>query len=200
MFIVFEGGEGCGKTTLRRAVGERLEAMGHTVTYTREPGGTPMAEEIRSLILSHRDEEVDVVTEALLFFAARRQHLEQVIKPNLKLGHIVLCDRFIDSTYALQCAGGSLSQSVFDTLVETTLGTLRPDLTVVLDLDPVISFDLVRERGQLDRMESKGLEYHQRVRTGFLEQLQRDPARYYLMTAHRDLDRMVQEVINRSGL
>jgi len=200
MFIVFEGGEGCGKTTLRSAVGRRLTEMGHRVTYTREPGGTPMAEEIRSLTLAHRDEEVDVVTEALLFFAARRQHVAQVVQPTLKMGHIVLCDRFIDSTYALQCAGGSLPVETFNQLVKLTLGDLRPDLTVVLDLDPEVSFERVRERGQLDRMEAKGLEYHQRVRQGFLDQLNRDPARYYLMSAHRDLEKMVQEVINRSGL
>lgn len=200
MFIVFEGGEGCGKTTLRRAVGERLEAMGYKVTYTREPGGTPLAEEIRALLLAHREERVDVMTEALLFFAARRQHVERVIKPRLSEGHIVLCDRFIDSTYALQCRGGELSRHTFNALVKTTLDDFRPDLTVVIDIDPEVSFKGVRERGELDRMEAKGLEYHQRVREGFLDQLAADPSRYYLMSGHRDLNKMVDEVINRSGL
>lgn len=200
MLIVFEGGEGSGKTTLRGAVAERLVQMGYEVIQTREPGGTPMAEEIRALVLSHRDEEVDPITEALLFFAARRQHVEQVIKPHLGMGKIVLCDRFIDSTYALQCRGGNLTRHTFNALVKVTLDNFRPDLTVVIDIDPKLSFEKVHARGALDRMEAKGLEYHERVREGFLDQISADPARYYLMSAHRDLNQMVDEVINRSGL
>lgn len=200
MFIVFEGGEGCGKTTLRNAVATRLECLGYDVTQTREPGGTSMAEEIRDLLLSHREEAVDPLTEALLFFAARRQHIERVIKPKLLEGQIVLCDRFIDSTYALQCKGGSLPRGQFNALVKMILGDFRPDLTIVIDADPELSFEKVGERGQLDRMEAKGLEYHQRVREGFLDQIAADPARYYLMSGHRDLNQMVDEVMNRSGL
>ena len=200
MFIVFEGGEGCGKTTLRNALATRLECMGHEVIQTREPGGTPMAEEIREVLLRHRDEKVDPLTEALLFFAGRRQHIEQVIKPHLRMGKIVLCDRFIDSTYALQCRGGNLSRHTFNALVNTTLGEFRPDLTVVIDVDPKLSFEKVSARGVLDRMEAKGLEYHQRVREGFLDQIAADPSRYYLMSGHRDLNKMVDEIINRSGL
>lgn len=200
MFIVFEGGEGCGKTTLRNALSDRLVDRGHQVVQTREPGGTVMAEEIRELLIRHREEKVDPMSEALLFFAGRRQHVELVVKPNIRDGKIVLCDRFIDSTYALQCCGGNLPVHTFDTLVQTTLGDFRPHLTVILDVDPERSFDKIQNRGDLDRLESMGLGYHKRVRQGFLEQMSKDPSRYYLMAGHRDLDTMVDEVMVRAGL
>lgn len=200
MFIVFEGGEGCGKTTLRSLLAEFLVANGYSVTQTREPGGTPLSEEIRGLLLTPRDEVVDVQTEALLFFAARRQHVESVIKPKLLAGNIVISDRFMDSTYALQCHGGSLPEETYNSLVKLSLGDFKPDVTILLDLDPEISFKGVRERGTLDRMEMKGLEYHQRVRQGFLEAASKDPSRYLVLKAHRDVNEMLAEIIDFTGL
>ena len=111
MFVVFEGGEGCGKTTLRRAVSEKLQTMGHRVVETREPGGTPMAEEIREVLLDVREEPVEPLTEALLFFAGRNQHIHYTVLPALREGAVVLCDRFIDSSFALQCRGGEIGRA-----------------------------------------------------------------------------------------
>lgn len=200
MFVVFEGGEGCGKTTLRRAVSEKLQTMGHRVVETREPGGTPMAEEIREVLLDVREEPVEPLTEALLFFAGRNQHIHYTVLPALREGAVVLCDRFIDSSFALQCRGGELSSKHFDTLVEMTLGRLRPDVTVVLDHDPAITFTNVLNREFVDRMELKGLDYHNRVRQGFLDQAKVDTSRYMVLAAHQDLDTMVDTVIKRMGL
>jgi dTMP kinase len=200
MFIVFEGGEGCGKTTLRKAVSDRLRSIGRQVIETREPGGSPMAEEIRSVLLANRDEEVEPLTEALLFFAGRNQHVERIILPALKEGKIVLCDRFIDSSYALQCCGGELSKNHYESLVEMTLGGFRPDLTVVLDHDPAVTFVNVLEREFVDRMELKGLDYHKKVRKGFIEQAEQNPAKYLVLQAHRDITVMVEEVLLRMGI
>lgn len=200
MFIVFEGGEGCGKTTLRKAVSARLQSLGRMVTETREPGGSPMAEDIRTVLLANREEEVEALTEALLFFAGRNQHMERVILPDIAKGNVVLSDRFIDSSYALQCCGGELSKNHFDELVEMTLGSFRPTLTVVLDHDPAVTFTNVLKREFVDRMELKGLDYHQKVRIGFLEQAKKAPDRYLVLEAHRDLTTMVDEVLVRMGV
>ena len=200
MFIVLEGGECCGKTTLRSSVAEKLTQMGYQVTQTREPGGTEMSEHIREVLLKPREEEVSPLSEALLFFAGRNQHIERVVKPKLEQGNIVICDRFIDSTYALQCRGGLLEESHYEALIKLVLGDFRPDLTIVLDHDPEVTFKLMGKRGIPDRLESKGLEYHRRVRQGFLDQIKKDPGRYHLMQAHQNLQKMVDEVIARAGL
>lgn len=186
LFITFEGGEGAGKTTQIRLLAERLKALGRAALTTREPGGTPQAEKIRDLLVQRDGGEWGAMAESLLFFAARSVHVETVIRPAREAGKIVLCDRFSDSTRVYQCDGRGLSHGVIEVLNTLVLGSFRPDLTFILDIDPEIglSRSSVRLAGTSgtkekheDRFERLDIGFHRRLRQGYLDLATQDPAR-----------------------
>ena len=177
MFISFEGTEGVGKTTLIRKIYEHLEQQGQQVVLTREPGGTPMAEQIRSLLLSvNHEESMSNDTELLLMYAARAQHLQQVIMPALMEHKTVLCDRFTDASFAYQCAGRGLSQSKLQLLNENFVSHM-PNITFWLDAPIETGMSRARERGALDRFEQEKVTFFEKVRAGYQQLWEQYPER-----------------------
>ncbi len=196
-FITFEGGEGSGKSTQIRRLAERLREHGLDVLITREPGGTPEAEAVRSLLVSGDVARWTAKSEALLNYAAREQHLEQVIRPALAQGSTVLCDRFMDSTRAYQGYAGGCDASFIDALEKAVVGETLPGLTLIFDLDPAIGLERARSRcdaASEDRYERKGLAFHNRLREGFLDILRRNPKRCRLIDASQDVDTVADDV------
>lgn len=187
-FISFEGGEGAGKSTQIRRLAERLQAAGHDVVVTREPGGSAGAEAIRELLVNGAADRWSSVTETLLMYAARRDHVERVIRPALSRGAIVLCDRFADSTRAYQGAGGDAPASLIASLEGQVLGGTVPDLTLILDLPAEIGLQRAEARGGAARFESKGLAFHERLRAGYLEIARREPERCVVIEANAEID------------
>lgn len=177
MFISFEGTEGVGKTTLIRKLFDHFQQQGKEVVLTREPGGTPLAEQIRSLLLSvNHDEKMSHDTELLLMYAARAQHLEQIILPALAQSKIVLCDRFADSSFAYQCAGRGLSRDKLKLLNDNFVAKM-PDITFWLDAPIELGMTRARERGALDRFEQEKVSFFEKVRSGFEEIYTQNPNR-----------------------
>jgi dTMP kinase len=167
MFISFEGTEGVGKTTLIGKIYDYLQQQGHEVVLTREPGGTPMAEQIRSLLLSvNHEESMSNDTELLLMYAARAQHLQQVIVPALVAGKTVLCDRFTDASFAYQCAGRGLSKEKL-ALLNANFVSHMPDITFWLDAPTELGMSRARARGALDRFEQEKATFFEKVRSGY---------------------------------
>lgn len=193
-FLTIEGTEGVGKSTNLAFVRDWLVARGLEVVVTREPGGTPLAEEVRGLLLSKRDEPVDETAELLLVFAARAQHLAQVIKPALARGAWVLSDRFTDATYAYQGGGRGLSKSVIEELELLVQGDLRPDLTLILDIEVELGLNRARQRGELDRFESETIGFFERVRAAYRQRAQVAPERYALVDAGKTLPEVQAEI------
>ncbi|MCE0463583.1 MULTISPECIES: dTMP kinase [Pseudomonas] len=194
LFITLEGPEGAGKSTNREYLAERLQAAGIEVVLTREPGGTPLAERIREVLLTPADEIMNPDTELLLVFAARAQHLSEVIRPALARGAVVLCDRFTDSTYAYQGGGRGLSLERIATLENFVQRELRPDLTLVFDLPVEIGLARASARGRLDRFELEGEAFFNAVRNAFLSRAKADPSRYLLIDAAQPLARVQQSL------
>ena len=197
LFITFEGGEGSGKSTQIRRLAAQLEAAGSNVLVTREPGGTPEAEAIRALLVSGDVARWTPSSEALLNYAAREQHLVQVIRPALAAERTVLCDRFMDSTRAYQGYAGGCEPGFIDALEKAIVGSTRPHLTLIFDLDPVLGLARARSRGDAvaeDRYERKGLAFHQRLREGFLDILRREPKRCRLVDASQDVEAVAEDV------
>lgn len=187
-FISFEGGEGAGKSTQIRRLAERLSAAGHDVVVTREPGGSPGAEAIRDLLVNGAADRWSPVTETLLMYASRRDHLERVIRPALAEGKVVLCDRFADSTRAYQGAGGGTPASLIAAMEEHVLNGTIPTLTLILDLPAEVGLSRAEARGGAARFESKGLDFHQRLRAGYLEIARQEPERCVVIDADAELD------------
>ena len=173
-FLTLEGGEGVGKSTNLEIVVARIEAAGHTVVTTREPGGTPLAEEIRDLVLAVREEPVAELTELLLIFAARAQHLDRIIRPALEDGKWVVCDRFTDATYAYQGGGRGLPVYRIAELERLVHGDLQPDLTLYLDVPVNVGRSRIEDRPH-DRLEREADRFHQAVRAAYLDRAQREP-------------------------
>lgn len=197
MFITFEGGEGSGKSTQIRRLGERLKDQGRDVLLTREPGGTPEAEAVRALLVSGDVARWTPKSEALLNYAAREQHLEQVVRPALAHGKIAVCDRFMDSTRAYQGYAGGCDMGFIDALENAVVGATRPNLTLIFDLDPELGLKRAHSRGDAvaeDRYERKGLGFHQKLRAGFLDILRRDPQRCRLIDAAQSVDDVSEAV------
>ena len=188
LFITLEGPEGAGKSTNREYLAERLRTAGIDVVLTREPGGTPLAERIREILLAPSDEAMCADTELLLVFAARAQHLAEVIRPALARGAVVLCDRFTDATYAYQGGGRGLSQERIATLESFVQGALRPDLTLVFDLPIEVGMARASARGRLDRFELEGRTFFDAVRITYLQRAAAEPARYRLVDAGQSLE------------
>jgi dTMP kinase len=193
-FLTIEGTEGVGKSTNLAFVRDWLAARGLEVVVTREPGGTPLAEEVRGLLLTKRDERVDETAELLLVFAARAQHLAQVIKPALERGAWVLSDRFTDATFAYQGGGRGLSKSTIEQLEQLVQGDLRPDLTLILDIDVALGLNRARQRGELDRFESETIDFFERVRGAYRERAALAPSRYALVDAGQTLAEVQSEI------
>lgn len=196
-FVTVEGGEGVGKTTNIAFIEAWLRERNIDYIATREPGGTPYAERIRALLLDHQDEPLDPTAELLLIFAARAQHLARVIRPALERGQWVLCDRFTDATYAYQGGGRELGVQTVATLETLVQGQLRPDLTLILDIDPELGLARVNGRGAPDRFEREEQRFFQRVRETYLQLARSDPDRYALVDASRPLDQVQASIAER---
>ena len=196
MFISFEGTEGVGKTTLIRSIYENFIAQGKDVILTREPGGTPMAEQIRSLLLAVNHEEVMAHdTELLLMYAARAQHLAQVILPALEAGKIVLCDRFSDASFAYQCAGRGLSETKLQLLNDYFVAR-RPDITCWLEAPIELGMNRARERGALDRFEQEKVTFFEKVRAGYESLWQRHPERIKRLDATQTPEQVFEQALS----
>jgi len=182
-FITIEGSEGAGKTTQLTFMRDFLERAGYPVTLTREPGGTLLGEELRALLLGHRDDGMALKTETLLMFAARAEHLERVIRPALAAGHWVLCDRFTDATYAYQGGGRGLPMAQIAVLEDWVQGDLRPDLTLLLDLPVAVGRARAGKRSPADRFERETVEFFERVRVAYRDRAQQHPDRYRIVDA-----------------
>lgn len=195
LFVTVEGGEGVGKSTNLVFLKNYLSNNGIEVVITREPGGTYLGEEIRELLLQVRREQVDAMAELLLIFAARAQHIRELIEPALAAGKWVLCDRFTDATYAYQCGGRGVELKTVRRLEELVQGNLRPDYTVLLDVAVEIGMDRARGRGDLDRFEQETLDFFERVRSSYLEQAKNSNGRYRLIDAGRSLDEVQRELL-----
>ncbi len=189
-FITIEGGEGAGKSTAQRFIADRLTERGITAVQTREPGGTPLAESIRQTLLSVDGEAPVEMTELLLVFAARAQHLAKVIEPALSRGDWVLSDRFTDATYAYQGAARGLSVEAISHLEQLVQSGRQPDTVLILDLPPEMGMARARSRGELDRFEREDHDFYERVRTGYLARAKAMPERYSVINAGQDLPRV----------
>lgn len=189
-FITFEGGEGTGKSTQIMLLAEHFRMNGKTVKLSREPGGTPQAENLRHLLVTGATDVWSAEAEALLNYAARDQHLRSVIRPAIAAGQTVLCDRFMDSTRAYQGYAGGCDLALIDALEAAIVGPTRPDLTLVFDLDPETGLKRARGRGEgfEDRYERKGLEFHKRLRAGFLAIAASAPQRCVVIDAAGSVD------------
>ena len=195
MFISFEGTEGVGKTTLIRKIYEHLEQQGQSVVLTREPGGTPMAEQIRSLLLSvNHEESMSNDTELLLMYAARAQHLQQVIVPALTEYKTVLCDRFTDASFAYQCAGRGLSQSKLQLLNENFVSHM-PNITFWLDAPIETGMSRARERGALDRFEQEKVTFFEKVRVGYQHLWEQYPERVKRLDATQSPEQVFAQAL-----
>jgi len=191
LFVAFEGGEGVGKSTQITRAATWLRARGRAVVETREPGGTPLGLELRRLVLDPAG-HVTPRAEALLYAADRAHHVDTVIRPALAEGTVVLTDRYVDSTLAYQGAGRGLDDA--RTVTEWATGGLLPDLTVLLDLDPRIGLARAGARSSFDRLESAALEFHEKVRDGFLALAAEAPARYLVLDAGQPAEVLAEQV------
>ena len=196
LFIAMEGGDGAGKSTQARRLAAALQETGHTVLRTREPGGTPIGEQLRSLVLEHGNGEIDARTEALIIAASRAAHVQQVIEPALAAGTVVVCDRYVDSSIAYQGAGRQLGTEAVRTLNRWATAGLEPDHTVLLDVDPERGRDR-RTAGDAaeDRLESGPDAFHLQIRLAFLEAAQADPGRYLVLDAGRPVDELADAIL-----
>jgi len=194
-FITLEGGEGAGKSTQITLLKDALEASGRTVLTTREPGGSPGGEDIRNLLVNGATNRWEPLTEALLNYAARYEHLQKVILPALKHGAWVLCDRFADSTLAYQGYGHGMDREIIRRLHRLVVGETKPDLTLIFDLPVEAGLERANVRGEdEDRYERMGLEFHNRLREGFLEIAKKNPARCHVIDATGDIGAVAMAV------
>lgn len=201
-FITLEGGEGSGKTTIIEKLAEDLKSEGYNVICTREPGGINIAEQIRGVILDKENTAMDAKTEALLYAAARRQHLVEKVIPELKNGSIVLCDRFIDSSLAYQGYARGLGMEEIYSINEFAIGNNMPSLTLYLDVTPEVGLARIAndEAREVNRLDLESLEFHSKVREGYQQLLEQFPERIKLINAENDVTTVLrhvkQEVLN----
>lgn len=188
LFITLEGTEGVGKSTNLQFVCDWLQAEGIPYLCTREPGGTPLSETLREVLLAPREERFDPLAELLLMFAARAQHLAEKILPALNQGTWVVCDRFTDATYAYQGGGRGVDLSAIATLENLVQGDLQPDAVIVLDVTPEIGLQRAQNRGAPDRFESEKIQFFERVRSVYLQRAAAHEERYHVVDASRSLE------------
>lgn len=204
-FITLEGGEGAGKSTLLRKLEQELQKRGYAVVTTREPGGTRLGETIRSWLLSQEaTSKVDTKAELLLFLAARAQHIDELIKPALAAGKIVICDRFNDSTVAYQGAARGLGTDLVQKYCDLVCQEIVPDITFFLDLDPRLGLKRTRQAqkeyalpGELDRIEAEKLHFHERVRHGMQQLAELHPERIYTIDASQPPTHVFSDVLQK---
>ncbi|MEQ1405629.1 dTMP kinase [Neorhizobium sp. Rsf11] len=197
LFVTFEGGEGAGKSTQIRRLADQLRRRGHDVLMTREPGGSPGAEAVRHVLLSGAAEEFGVRMEAILFAAARNDHVEEVIRPALESGAIVLCDRFIDSSRVYQGVTGNLEPDFIEALQRVAIDGVVPDCTLILDLPAEVGLKRARKRGAEsapDRFEREEIETHEKRREAYLEIAEAEPGRCHVVNAERAEDEIADEI------
>jgi dTMP kinase len=195
LFITIEGGEGVGKSTNITFIAERLKKQGINFILTREPGGTPLAEDIRQLLLTPREETVAENTELLLMFAARAQHISQVIEPALARGDWVICDRFTDATFAYQGGGRGIPQSKIADLEQWVQGDLRPDFTLLLDAPVEVGMTRANNRGALDRFEQEQQQFFDKVRATYLLMAEEHKDRYRVVDASLSLEEVQRALV-----
>ncbi len=193
-FITIEGGEGAGKSTVIKTIQAHLQKKGIAHIITREPGGTVLAEKIRSLLLDQGDEILLPESELLLFFAGRYQHIQHVIKPALKEGLWVISDRFVDASFAYQGAGRGIEEARIEYLKEWLIGDLCPDHTLLLDAPPYIGLDRIKARGALDRIEMEKIDFFNRVREYYLQLADKEPARFHIIDTRLCLEDVEENV------
>jgi dTMP kinase len=201
MFVTFEGGEGSGKSTQAKLLVELLKEQGRDVVHTREPGGTPEAEALRTLLVTGDTGRWTAEAEALLNYAARDSHLTKIIRPALTKKCIVVCDRFMDSTRAYQGYAGSCDMALLDALEKTIVGHTRPNLTLIFDVDPAEGLARAKARsdGTEDRYERKGLVFHQKLREGFLAIAKAEPVRCKIINATGSIEDVTAHVKTAAG-
>jgi dTMP kinase len=199
LFITLEGADGCGKSTQARLLADNLKNNGYPVILTREPGGTPLAEEIRRVILTPGTEALDSTAEILLYAASRAQHVNGFIKPALAMGNIIICERFIDSSFAYQGFGLGMDLEAIRAVNRMAIGDFEPDLTFLLDVETEISGERIRQRSAasqsgIDRIESRGAGFQEKVRQGFRE-LARNSSRIELIDVSRQGIQEIHQLI-----
>jgi len=198
LFVTFEGGEGAGKSTQIRRLAEALKGDGHDVLVTREPGGSPGAEAVRHVLLSGAAEAFGTRMEAILFAAARNDHVEEVIRPALAAGKIVLCDRFMDSSRVYQGVTGNLEPDFIETLQRIAINGVMPDCTVILDIPANIGLERAQKRAAADapdRFEKERLETHEKRREAFLDIAAREPERCHVINAMQSEEEIAAEIV-----
>lgn len=195
-FITVEGGEGAGKTSAIDAILEQVKTRGYDVLSTREPGGIPIAEQIRSVVLDRNNTAMDPRTEALLYAAARRQHLAEKVIPALEAGKVVVCDRFIDSSLAYQGYARELGMDEVFAINQFAIGDWMPDLTVFMDIRPEIGLARIRaDQGrEVNRLDLESMTFHNKVREGYLQVLRRFPERVVRVDAEQELDKVLEDI------
>ena len=195
MFITFEGSEGCGKSTQSDELAKFLHQKSYPVLLTREPGGTRIGEQIRTILGNQENTQIHLRTEILLFQASRAQLVEEVIKPHLASGGVVVCDRYADSTLAYQGYGyRRVNLDQLRTLVNFATGGLQPDLTILLDLDVKIGLQRRSQGGQINRLDTYDLDFYQRVRQGYLDMAAQEPGRWEVVKADRSFLQVQEEI------
>ncbi len=195
LFITFEGIEGCGKSTQARMLKEFLIKEGKSVFLTREPGGPKIAEDIREMLLSVNNKEMLPQTEVLLYMASRSQHTGEWIIPELEKGKIVISDRYYDSTFAYQGAARKIDGKLIDTIRRYATFGLVPDITFLVDLPEEIGLSRILKK-DADRLEQESMEFHKRVREGFLDLAKKEPERFVVLDGRKSIDEIHQDVIN----
>ncbi len=194
LFITLEGGEGAGKSTAMRYLQQQLTRAGIDVLTTREPGGTVIAEQIRQILLQKQDEPLTIATELLLVFAARSQHIAEVIRPALARGQWVLCDRFTDATFAYQGGGRGVPLSIIATLEQLVQQDLQPDYTLLLDAPPSLGMKRIQRRAALDRIEAEQLAFFERVRQAYLLRAKQAPERFVVINSAKPLSEVKRQL------
>lgn len=204
MFITFEGPEGAGKTTQIKLLAEALKSKGHDVVLTREPGGTPLAEKIRSILITRDAGDWDFVSEAMLLYTARLEHVKNVIKPSLAQKKIVISDRFSDSTKAYQGYGRGVDMSIIEEIEKISIQNFKPDLTIIMDIDVEQGLNRTKERfgnqsdnsgSTEDRFERAGLEFHKKLRNGYLDIAKKEPQRCFVISADDSVENIQKEIL-----
>jgi len=197
LFITFEGVEGGGKTTNISFIAEKIRKAGHQILMTREPGGTTTGEAIRNILISKELPEMHHITELLLMFAARSEHIQRKIIPALEQGTWVLCDRFTDASYAYQGAGRGIESEKISMLENLVQNSLRPDITFLFDLKANIGLARAQSRGETDRFEQQHIDFFNRVRSKYLEMAEIEPQRFRLIEAQHDLKHVQQQITQK---
>ena len=195
LFITLEGIEGAGKSTVVDFIEDFLTKEGHDVIKTREPGGTVIGEQIREILLKNENYTLTYDTELLLVFSARAQHIQEVILPALSLGKIILCDRFTDASYAYQGGGRGIDESRINLLEKWVQGDLRPNLTLLFDLDVSIGMQRTKKRSDADRFEREEINFFEKIRNTYLERAKNEPQRFRIINSASSLENVKEQIV-----